>query len=283
MGLYTMSIAANNPLFKHFRQPAIYLRLPSGGAYWDENAVDLPVTGEIPVYPMTVKDEITFKTPDALMNGEGMITVIQSCCPHIKNAWKIPAIDLDAIMISIRIASYGSNMDINTKCPHCSEENLNTVDLNMLLDLLPGPNFPEKTIGNLTFKFKPLLFEKMNQSNLYAFEQQKLIMAITSSELSEEQKLEQFKEMFPKITDLNIANIVNAIESVTTADGTVVTEEKFIKEFIYNCETALFNEIKTALEEISTANKLQAMEITCDSCTKEYKTDLNFEEANFFV
>jgi len=283
MGINTMAITANNPLFKHFRQPAIYLKLPSQGQYWDESAIDLPASGEIPVYPMTVKDEITFKTPDALMNGEGMVSVIQSCCPSIKNAWAIPTIDLDPIMISIRIASYGSDMDITTKCPHCGEENLNTVDLGTLLDSLPAPDFPAVQIGELTFNIKPLIFESLNKANLYSFEQQKLIMAITSSDLTEEQKMEQFKDLFPKITDLNIMTIVNAIESIVTKDGTQVAEEKFIKEFIYNCETALYNEIKTTVENISKSNKLHPMKIACESCTKEYSSDLTFEESNFFA
>ena len=61
-----MSNPASNPLFKHFKQPAIYLNLPSKGQYWPEGSIDYPATGDIPVYPMTVKDEITLKTPDAL-------------------------------------------------------------------------------------------------------------------------------------------------------------------------------------------------------------------------
>ena len=31
-------------------------------------------------------DEITFKTPDALLNGQATVDVIQSCIPNIKDA-----------------------------------------------------------------------------------------------------------------------------------------------------------------------------------------------------
>jgi hypothetical protein len=95
--------------------------------------------------------------------------------------------------------------------------------------------------------------------------------------------MEQFKDLFPKITDLNIMTIVNAIESIVTKDGTQVTEEKFIKEFIYNCETALYNEIKTTVENIAKNNKLHPMNIACESCTKQYTSELTFEESNFFA
>ena len=59
-----MSGLSNNPLAKHFRQPVMYIKLPSQGRWWANNAIEIPVTGEIPVYAMTARDEITFKTPD---------------------------------------------------------------------------------------------------------------------------------------------------------------------------------------------------------------------------
>lgn len=277
-----MSIPSANPLFKHFRQPAIYLKLPSQGKFWNEKDIDLPVTGELPIYPMTVKDEITFKTPDALMNGSGVADVIQSCCPNIKNAWGIPATDLDPILIAIRMASYGTNMDITTKCPHCGEENENTVDLRVLLDNLPSPEFNPENIDGLIYHFKPQSFKDLNQINLYSFEQQKLIATITNSELSEEDKLAHFKTIFPKLTDLNIMTIINSIRSIVTEEGVEVSDEKNLKEFINNCEMPIYNKIKAAIEKITSGNKLKDLTITCSSCTKTYTSELNFEEANFF-
>ncbi|NDB58023.1 hypothetical protein EB001_06220, partial [bacterium] len=106
-----------NPLAKHFRQPSVYLKLPSGGKYWPEGTINLPANGEVPIMAMTTKDEITIRTPDALMNGQGVVDLIQSCCPNITNAWAMPTIDSDAILVAIRIATNGSNMDIDSKCP----------------------------------------------------------------------------------------------------------------------------------------------------------------------
>ena len=129
-----MSNPATNPLFKHFRQPAIYLKLPSGGKFYPPGAINFPPTGEIPVYPLTVKDELTLKTPDALMNGQGMAEIIKSCCPNIIDPWSMPIVDVDAVFIGIRLASYGPGMDITTTCPHCKERNEYTVDLRTVLD-----------------------------------------------------------------------------------------------------------------------------------------------------
>ena len=49
-----------NPLEKYYRQPAIYIKLPSEGRYYDKNTFMPTETGEIPILPMTSKDELTF-------------------------------------------------------------------------------------------------------------------------------------------------------------------------------------------------------------------------------
>ena len=105
----------DNPLKKYFRQPKIYLKLPSGGEFYNSNELDMPENSEVPVYPMTAKDELLFKTPDALINGQATVDVIKSCIPNIRNPWSMPSIDMDAVLIAIRLATYGEKMTISVK------------------------------------------------------------------------------------------------------------------------------------------------------------------------
>ena len=53
-----------NPLSGHFRSPKLYTRLPSAGRYYSEKVVEMPESGELPVFPMTAKDELIMKNPD---------------------------------------------------------------------------------------------------------------------------------------------------------------------------------------------------------------------------
>jgi hypothetical protein len=277
-----MANPANNPLFKHFRQPAIYLKLPSQGRFWPDDAIDLPPTGELPIYPMTVKDEITIKTPDALMNGLGVVEVIQSCCPNIKNAWKTPAADLDAILIAIRLASYGSDMDIETTCPKCNEENSNVIDLTVLLDNYKMPKYVSTTIEDLTFNFKPQAYETINNNNMMVFEQQKLLDTISRSDLPDEEKTKQFNLIFPKLTEMNVMSLVYCIESIITDDDKEVNESKYIKEFIENCDRKVYSAIKDKIETIVKSTKPESLNITCPECQETYMSELSFDNANFF-
>ena len=116
-----MNPTAVNPLTKHFRQPALYLKLPSNGAYWPDNSLDLSAAGELAIFPMTTRDEITLRTPDALLNGQGVVDVIKSCCPGIKDPWLMPSVDVDAVLVAVRVASYGDDMEVNSKCVHCND------------------------------------------------------------------------------------------------------------------------------------------------------------------
>src|SRR5210317_1267823 len=128
-----------NPLQKYFRQPAIYIKLPSEGRYWPQGSIEMTPNRELSVYPMTAMDEITNRTADGLFNGQSVVSVIQSCIPHIKDAWQVPSVDLDTILVSIRIASYGHEMEFESKCPHCQEPNQFGLDLRTVLEQIAMP------------------------------------------------------------------------------------------------------------------------------------------------
>ena len=129
-----MDIKRQNPLAKHFRQPILYISLPSQGKWYPADALDVPVNGQLPIYAMTAKDEITMKTPDALLNGASTAHVIESCCPGIKDPWKMPTVDLDTILIAIRLATYGEMMTTPIKIQDLELEY--QVDLRTIMDQL---------------------------------------------------------------------------------------------------------------------------------------------------
>ena len=101
----------------YFRKPELKISLPSQGAFYPPGTLELDQTGEVDVYPMTAIDELTLKTPDALLTGEGTVKTIQSCVPAIKNAWMMPASDVDVVLIAIRIATYGPSMTVTSSVP----------------------------------------------------------------------------------------------------------------------------------------------------------------------
>jgi hypothetical protein len=275
----------NNPLAKHFRQPAVYLKLPSGGRFYPQGTLDLGATGEIPVYPMTVKDELMLKTPDALMNGTSIANMISSCCPSIKDPWTMPLVDLDPVLIAIRLASYGEGMDMKSNCKHCDEENEHTIDLRQVLDTIkPIANYDRQNfLEGLVFDIQPQTFKEINTAGLIAFEEQKLVATVENSELTAEQKKAEFDASFNKLTELNINTLVSCIRSITTEDGVVVKQKDLIKDYLIHTDRLSYDKIRDMVMETVKANALDPMPVTCSSCEQEYRVTLDFNQSNFFV
>lgn len=273
-----------NPLAKHFRQPSIYFKLPSGGQFWKEGSLELPMVGEIPVFPMTARDEISLRTPDALLNGQGVVDVIQSCIPAIKNAWDMPSVDVDASLIAIRIASYGQRMDITTKCPHCNEEHEYGVDLSMLLGSIRCPAFHKKVdAGGVKVKIKPQNYFSSNQTDQIRFEEQRIVQSLSNEAVPEDVRLAEFSKHLQKIVDLNIKMLVDSTEFIETDDGTVVTEKNYITEFYNNCETGTVQSVQDKLQELAKEADFDPMTSACTACQKEFLIPLAFDYSRFFA
>jgi len=105
-------MTGNNPLQRFFRQPKLYVSLPSKGIYYEPGALQGDWSN-VPIFAMSGMDEIIMKTPDALFSGEATAKVIESCCPYVTNAKLMPTIDIDALLVAIRIATFGEKMTIS--------------------------------------------------------------------------------------------------------------------------------------------------------------------------
>lgn len=279
-----------NPLSGYFRQPAIYLKLPSKGKYYPKDTVKMNEQGEVAIYPMTARDEITFKTPDALMNGEATKTVIQSCVPDIKDAGKLPVIDLDALLIAIRIASYGEKMTVQSACPECKEVQSYHLSLPQELESIGTPTVIDeiKLDNGLSVKLRPLNLDQVNRVQRKTFEEQKLFNTVMDSNLDEGEKLTRFQESFMKITQITVDMMIDNIESIITPTGTV-NNLQHIAEFINNAEGKHFDAIQKAIEQFKQLGSAKPKMIHCETCEKagnkktEYETPLTFDASNFFA
>jgi len=272
-----------NPLIKHFRRPAIHIKLPSGGRYWPANAIDIPVTGEIPVYPMTNADEITLKTPDALMNGSGVVSVIQSCCPNITDAWNMPTVDVDALLIAIRIASYGQNLEVTSKCPKCGEEHDYEIGLSNLIDGVKCPDY-DTTVDydGLKIKLKPQPYIGVTRGSIAQFEEQRIAQALNDESISDDVRQAKLKESMKRLLDLSDRLLIDSTEYIETEDGSKVTDVGFITEFYRNAERGVTKALETRLREIADEGALPPNKLKCSSCTHEYEIPLEFDYSRFF-
>jgi len=226
-----------------------------------------------------------FNNPDALMNGQAVVDVIQSCCPDIKNAWSMPAIDLDAVLIAIRIASFGENMDFSSTCTSCGEENSFGIDLRPMLDnVKQAPAYDQEyAYQGLSFNFRPQNYTTVNMVNIETFESQRLFSVVNNSELPDEEKLERVNEIFKKMTNYTVGIVGNAIEKIITPDGQEVTSSVHIDEFLRNCDRKTFEWIQKSVTDLAGQTGLADIHVECPDCNHQYEIPLTFDNSNFFA
>ena len=273
-----------NPLAKHFRQPAIYTPIPSKGRFWPDGDIDIPVNGEIAVYPMTTKDELSLRTPDALMNGAGMVEVIQSCCPSIKNAWNMPTIDVDAILISIRIASYGHEMDVDANCPECKEANRYSIDLRTVLASIQPVDYdtPEE-INGLKFFLKPQTFKNSNDIGNITFEEQKIMQTLSNENIADEDKARIVATQLKRMTNMTDDILTSGTRCIVTEEGIEVSNPEHMKEFYQNADSKIVRILQKRLEKIADESSIKPHQVKCTSCNHEFTMKIDFNFSSFFA
>ena len=275
----------NNPLKQYFRQPSIYTRLPSQGKYYPPNSINVPENLEFPVYPMTAVDEITYRTPDALYNGQAIVSVIQSCIPNIKDAWAMPAMDLDSILVAIRIASYGHEMQFSSTCPKCGNEDDRVLDLRVVLDSLKSVDYTRPiTHGDMQIYFKPMSYKNLSDNNKSQYETQRTLQQISSDESEDAQKNRntQYNQILQRITEITILALAQSIAVIVTPTAQV-TEQEYILELLKNCDRKLFDEIRDYVVNAKSAAEIQPLHLSCSKCNNEYDQTVTLNMSDFFV
>lgn len=273
----------SNPLKQYFRQPAIYIRLPSEGRFYPTGSLNMPANGELPILPMTTMDEIRYRTPDALFNGSATVEVIQSCVPNILDAWAVPSVDIDTILIAIRIATYGHEMDIGTQCPACSTEADYSVDLRKVMEKITAPNYKDAfKIGDLEIYLHPMTYRDINANNMEQFQDQKMLQALENPDTSEQQRGQILNDMLVKITAITTRALAQNIAMVKTPSA-MVTDQSHISEWLGNCDRTMFTAIKDQILSTKALGEIKPLVIKCGNCDNQYEQMFTLDMTTFFA
>lgn len=272
-----------NPLSQWYRQPKIWIQFPSKGEFYPPGALDKSDNDQYPVYAMTAKDEMLFKTPDALLTGQSTVEVIKSCIPAILDPWKMPSLDVDVALIAIRVATYGDNMEITSNCPSCQTENNYEVNLSNWLGNIGTFDYePVIDVDPLTVHIRPYTYQELTKTSLKTMEQQRIFQIINDDTISDEDKLEKFGVSFVKLTELTVDVIASCISKIETPDGET-SDPAQIKEFINNTSKDIFDKISERINGIKKEIEFKPLDAKCTSCNEEFSMPITIDQSNFFA
>lgn len=270
-------------LNQYKRQPKIFIDLPSAGRWYPEGALADGVAHNLPVFGMTANDEIVLKTPDALFNGEATKQVIKSCIPSILQPGCIPTIDIDFILVAIRIATYGESIELNTTCPECETENKFDLNLSAYLEQMSSRDFDGKlTVENLNFTFKPLDYDSMTAFAIENYQVQRKLVGLPE-DWDTKQKDEHVQTVMKEAALVNSRILLRYIEEISS-DQETENDAGQIEEFIANAEVKFYNAVKGHIEKIRKSFDRPPSDVTCSNteCNHEYTTNVNLDYSSFF-
>lgn len=271
---------ATNPLQQYFRQPKIFIKLPSQGIYNTLGSFQGDPTN-MPVYGMTGMDEIISKTPDALLTGESTAKIIASCCPSIKDPWEMCVLDTNIILAAIKIATYGNTMTVGHTCSNCGTPNEYELDLNKIVEYYMKLEYKNRVeVDKLIIKLQPLTYKLSNEFSIKNFKIQQQINQTDSIEDSE-QRQEVINRLFKEIGDLQNEIYMNSVESVETP-AVSVTEKEFIREWLVNCEKAIYDKIKEASTNIRAEWEVPTFPVECEHCQTKVNLSIDLDPSSFF-
>jgi DNA-binding protein YbaB len=269
-----------NPLQKYFRQPKLFISLPSKGLFYKQGVLEGDYNN-VPIFPMTGMDEIIMKTPDALFNGESTVQLIESCCPYIKDARGMPSLDIDAVLVAIRLATYGNQMTINHTCKNCGAESPYEINLTSILDNYADKKFDNKVaIGEIQVNLKPLSYQEMTAFNIENFKLQKMLGQL-SSVTDETQKQAYVNQIYQQLGNIQVDIFMSSIESVQTPEE-LVTDKEFIKDWLKNTVNTSYQTIKDKLESNKNLWQIPKMPVQCPECEHEDFMEISMDQSNFF-
>lgn len=287
----------HNPLASHFRVPKLYTELPSGGKFYDSDTLDFTENNEFPVFPMTAKDEIMLKNPDALLNGEAVAQVIVSCVPNIKKPRSLVSNDVDALLVAIQAATYGDELDVSGACPVCGETASAVLSAEVVLANVQKleKDYQFTTNSGLLITMKPFSYETSVKAGVANFRSSRSLQSIEAIE-DEVEKIQAFNLNFIELAKLNFELLVDSISNITIPatkdqESVTVSNTEHIREFLENADASISSELESFINEISEIGINKKMQLTCVPCSEKLPEDqeynfesiVNFNAVNFFT
>ena len=279
----------NNPLKQYFRQPALYLRLPTQGKWYNPDDVEFSQEFEVPIYGLSALDDIMLNTPDALLNGQALENVVKNCVPSVKNVKALMVPDLEAIFLGIKIATNNGKYEIERKCPKCEKDINFDVNCYSLLDQTTYIDDSDTHIEfgeDLTIEISPYTFEMRQMFMQRQFEEQQTLRMIDdqNKDLDNFEKARILGESVEKLSKITFNLVSMSVQSVKLVKQDVtVTDREQIAEWLINITKAQADIIIDSVNKLNEIGPLREVDAQCDKCGHVWRETLNFDPVSFFV
>ena len=230
-----------NPLMDFARKVECSVKLPSQGVWYDDDNITFNAIGEVDIMPMLPNDEMMLVNPEALISGDSIISVIKSCCPGIKRPEDLYYPDINTILLGIRKATYGNNMEQEYVCPECWKKKVEIEEKAILKNI---ENYKkENNVENVPEEVYVALRDEALKS--------------VAAEITNMEKADKINIQLQKV-EFNTDDILNRLTLMPSPSSSFIETNDHLKIFVapYKCE----NKIKFINREIKSKKILKYLE-----------------------
>jgi hypothetical protein len=269
-----------NPLLEELRQslPGVTVALPTGGLFYPTGVLaEGADPSHLRIGPFSMWQEIEFRDPYKIASGDAIWRMIGHVAPQVSQPKLLAAVDVDAIMVAARIASYGPKMEMEVTCnnpatkkegdkevPACRHQATVPVDMLRLATGYVSIGRPEQyqvTMDNgQVVQIRPVRYESMIEMMKLMLEQRKRASKVKDQDDVPE---ELVREMFAGAIDFNVRMLRDSVAWVRTKGGVMVREAKAI--------AAWLDQVPTRYIDLMSEKMDQMTELTKHAGTIKYK------------
>lgn len=293
---------------------SVSIALPTLGYFYPKGSGimnDEVDPSDLEIKPLGIMAEMIARDPFVLASGKGIPRIIRSICPAIYKPEELCEVDIEAILLACRLASYGHEMTIEHVCenpevrkdktedgeevrtPICNERNKLLIDLHhhiqryAPLENLEGllMDFPE--LRNQKVHLKPVSYKAalmvlrntLSINRIYESISEKDASAL----LENEEVMSTYEKIIDSTSDTRFALTLGSIFYVANAMGEKVFNEEFIAEWLQMVPSKIVEKMRTKVSEYNTKlTKLSEIHYVCSNCGYENTTALETDPQKIF-
>lgn len=283
---------ADNPLSRHFRRSQVWLRLPSGGRWYDHSVLAPSAGEELQIRGVTAVDDMLLNTPDALFNGHALVSVLQSCVPELRDVRRLVQPDVEALLLGIKAASNGGKFELSRICPHCKHENTFDVVCTNLLNRMTYVEDSDTQISiddRLVVHLRPYSYDDRSMMI-----RRQLIENRTVDEINAEtddsdpdaviERVARLADSVERMARLTYGMLANAVTAIELRDQQVtVTDRQHIEEWLNNIDRNTADAIARTVQSLNEIGPPRSIEITCQGCGEKWEEPMAYDPTLFFT
>jgi len=262
--------------------PGVYVSLPSKGR-WYTGELELSADGEVEVFPLKAKDELRLKSPDALFNGEALVSVLENVVPGIPHITEMSLADQNVIMCGAYLATYGNDYTLTITCPKCQSIKDYGVDLDKMLT--QSKDYAKDTIVTTTAYKIYLKPSNLTTRNVIAMNQFATNLEQTQVEdQADVDKIKALTVIYEKTLTQNFDIITNMIDYIIDkVSGKKLTGLDEIKDITDNLNKRVYDKLFDAAAKMNEAGIDTTMKVACADCKNEFESTVNLDPTSFFA